>query len=585
MKQQICALAFAAAVGGFAAEWPLLTLRHTGGINTEPETMRKLVEAQMRHPGCFDEIWFAASGRTTIEDTRARTALFARYRDLCDKAGVALGYQQGVTLGHGQDYGTGATAYKFKTDMWQRDRNGGKMGFPCPRAPEVLDYEYAYAKAVMEVAKPVSYWLDDDMRMSFCKPTGCFCDRCIAAFNARFKHDFDRPALVARLYGGARQDKVRAEWCRFNVESLALFGGAAARAADDVLPSCRVAYQSVRADVLYNGPDYRPLLEALKGKTRKSTGIRPGDGAYTEVQPREFVQKALLVMREAERCRGYGELVGTVCYEQETYPRRVFHKSPDAIVTECTLAMASGCDTLSLYWYAAANPDPVEDFERFCKAMAEARPVFARMSENARAARLGGVARFVGAAAAELVDATLSDRNDLALALTGVPVTAFEAGLAPWYVNDHSLNELGEGDIEKLVRGRVVFTQPAWARFRKEHPEAQAKDGGKWAVVPVPEELPLCSNRKAWLDALDEVTDGAFPVRIDLNHPLRILPRVGADGEVRQLTVLNCSIGDTGAFAIRLRGKNGERVIDVPNLGAWKPMTLFAEDLAGARAK
>ena len=581
MRQLLFVALAVVSLVSFADGWPLLVLRHSGGVNEDPELMRRLVEIQMRYPGCCDEIWFGTGDRPEIDEVRAQAESFARYRGLCDKAGIAVGYQQGLTLGHAEDSGHGKpTDHKFASDVWQRDWKGRKRGYPCPRAPELLEYEYAYAKTVMKVAKPVSYWLDDDLRLSFGRMARCFCDRCIAQFNAEFKHDFSRPELVGRLFRGGKRERVRAEWCRFNAESLAIYGAAVARAADEVLPSCRVSYQAVRSILLYNGPDYRPILEALKGKSRKSAGIRPGDGAYTEVRPRDFIWKALLVMREAERCRGWGDLVGTVCYEQETYPRRVFHKSPDAIVTECTLAMASGCDTLSLYWYSKSSPEPLEDFGRFCAAMAAARPTFARMSANARATRLAGVSRFVGSAAAELKDANLGDKDDYSLALTGVPITAFEAGLAPWYVNEHSLEEMDEGDLERISRGRVLFTRTAWDRFSKRLPGAAAAEGGKWSVVPVPEELPLCSDREAWLDAIDEVTEGRFPVRIDLNHPLRILPRVGPDGEVVQLMVLNCSIGDTGAFTIRLRGKDGERRIEVRNLGAWKPLTLFAEDLA-----
>ncbi|MCQ2388972.1 MAG: hypothetical protein MJ138_04600 [Kiritimatiellae bacterium] len=577
-KKILAAAGLVAATAAAAAEWPLLTLRHTSALNEHVETVRQLVEAQKRHPGCCDEIWFAAGGRLTPENVRKNAEAFARFRPLCEEAGIAVGYQQGVTLGHDSNFGKSPRDFQFATDVWQRDRNGNKMGMLCPRAPETLQYEYEYAKTIMETAKPVSYWLDDDMRLGFCKPAGCFCDRCVKAFNEEFKHSFTRAELAGRIFGGPQRDPVRAEWCRFNAESLAIYGAAAARAADDVLPACRVAYQAVRGDYLYNGTDFRPLLEALKGKKRASTGIRPGDLVYTEDSPREFVGKALRVMREAERCKTYGDLVGTVCYEQETYPRKVFHKSPDAIVTECMLALASGCDTLSLYWYSATNPEPVEDFERFCKAIAAARPTFTRMSENARKTHLAGVARFVGSAAAERIESSILDDDDLSLALTGIPVTAMEAGLGLWYVNLHSLHEMGAGDVERLERGRVLFAGPAWAAFKKDHPDAAPKDGGKWATVPTPSRFPLCSERKAWLDAIDEVTDGKFPVRVDLNHPLRILPRVDAEGRLVQLTLMNCSIGDAADFTVRLRDKNGERERPVSRVAGWHPLTLFAGD-------
>jgi len=564
------AMALAAVTSSIAAEWPLITLRDTGGLNENPEVAAKLVEIQKRHPGCCDEIWLGESGqRPTVEEYVRHAKLGAALRPLFESAGIAVGFQL-CTLGHSPDFGADPAVQSFKSDVWERDAEGNKVGFPCPRAEEVHDYVYRSAKEVMSILKPVSYWLDDDLRLSFYRPEACFCDRCLKAFNEEYRHSFTREQLKERIFGPAHRDPVRAEWTRFAAESLAIYGAAAARAADEVQPDCRVALQTVRADILANGPDYRPVLKALTGTKRKTTGIRPGDGTYTEEHPRDFVKKAFLVTREAERCRNYGELVGTVCYEQETYPRHVMNKSPEAIVIESLLAMASGCDTLSHYWFVCSAPEPLEDFERYCSAVAKARPLFERLSQTAKSTRLAGVARFVGSGAAELRCSWLSDEHDYALMISGVPVTVFEAGLQPWYVNDHTLNELTPEDVAKLEQGRVVFVDKAWERFKKEYPAAKPKNGGKWTQAPEPEQFALTSVRRAWLDALDEVTDGAFPVRVDLNHALRVLPRVDKAGNVVQLCLLNCSIGDTGAFDIVIRsgGKSVTKRID--NLAAWK---------------
>jgi hypothetical protein len=45
----------------------------------------------------------------------------------------------------------------------------------------------------------------------------------------------------------------------------------------------------------------------------------------------------------------------------------VLHKSPNAIVTEAALALASGCDTVSFYWADGEKPERIEDYERFVK--------------------------------------------------------------------------------------------------------------------------------------------------------------------------------------------------------------------------
>ncbi len=81
------------------------------------------------------------------------------------------------------------------------------------RSPDVLSYEREYAKTVMRVARPSSYWLDDDLRLGVSKPDGCFCDRCITAFNVRNGGAWTHEGLVAALGGlEASSAALRSPW-------------------------------------------------------------------------------------------------------------------------------------------------------------------------------------------------------------------------------------------------------------------------------------------------------------------------------------------------------------------------------------
>ena len=262
-----------------------------------------------------------------------------------------------------------------------------------------------------------------------------------------------------------------------------------------------------------------------------------------------MVKKCLSVARESERCRGYGNLVASICYEQETYPRRVLHKSPGAIMTECALALASGCDALSLYWYSASEPEPIEEYGRFLKTLATARPYFERLAESTRRTHLGGVARFVGSAAAETAGFDLRDNTDFDLACAGIPVTVMESGTKVWYVTAKSRAEMTEADKPLLAQGAVV----------------DIGDVGRF---------PLASRRLKLLDDLDAATGGAFPVRIDACRPLRILPRVRPDGKLDSVTILNLSIGDTDGMKLRMRNPASARAVWRDVKGAEKILTL-----------
>ena len=559
--------------------WPFIVIRHSTGVNGSPDVFGRLMECHSRHRGACDEFWFATGSRNTPKAAAAEAETFARYRPLCEAAGIRLSFQQGLTLGHGESHDGKPSPgeQSFPEDAWQVDQSGKRIHYLCPRSPDVIAYEREYAKAVIGAANPASYWLDDDLRLGVYKPNGCFCPRCIAAFNSKTGGDWTRETLTARLFSKSAREPVRAAWIDFNAESLAVYAAAVRQAADELGSGCRLAYQSVWSDTIYTARSYRPLLEALSGPERKPVGIRPGAGFYTEAEPRGMVKKCLSVAREAERCRNYGGLVASVCYEQETYPRHVLHKSPGAIMTECALALASGCDSLSLYWYANEAPEPVEEYDRFVRTLAAARPYFERLAASTRRTRLGGVARFVGSAAAEAASFDLRDDMDFDLACAGVPVTVAESGTKVWYLTEKSRAEMTDADGATLASGAVV----------------DVSEMGKY---------PLATRRKRLLDDIDAATGGAFPVRVDACRPLRILPRVRADGSLDSVTLLNLSIGDTDRLEVRVRNPAGprsfwqdakssvpnpipnvpgaaanERVVTLANMAGWQAVTIFFE--------
>ena len=126
---------------------------------------------------------------------------------------------------------------------------------------------------------------------------------------------------------------------------------------------------------------------------------------------------------------------------------------------------------------------------------------------------------------------------------------------------------------------------------------AKAKAEGLFEFVP--ETHPLVSTRQRWLDEIDRASGGRFPVRIDLPHALRVLPRIDAEGKTDSVTLLNLSIGDTDEFTVKIRNPRGlkpvlaspqrpdvtlesvhdassdELQVAVPNLAGWQICTIF----------
>ena len=129
-----------------AEKWPFIVIRHTSAVNDSPETFERIIDCHRRHRGACDEFWFSGGGRSVPKSAAEKCAAFARFRPLCDEVGIALSYQQGVTLGHGEalDGKPGPGEQKFPEDAWQVDQNGRRIRILCPRSPDVIAYERAF---------------------------------------------------------------------------------------------------------------------------------------------------------------------------------------------------------------------------------------------------------------------------------------------------------------------------------------------------------------------------------------------------------------------------------------------------------
>ena len=575
MKKTILLVAAAAAFGTGAAP-SLIVVRQEEHLELNREKFKAILDIHRRYPGSCDEFWMSDRDffRTFADLTNHLEATEACRADF-ERAGVKIAFQQGFNLGHwyNGDIETFRAAYPKGAEIFSYDRDGKECeGFLCPRSPEVLDRERKYVELVVKTLRPASYWIDDDLRLSFCKSEACYCERCLRAFNAKYGLKLTREELVKRIYSNEDREPLRAKWSAFNAESLAGYMKAAREGAERAGGKVLLGQESIWPEMTYSGRDYFPQLRALANGGKHEVGIRAGAGWYQEDSPRGMVEKALSVAREAERCRTAG-FVTTVCYEEENYQRIVLNKSPGAIVTEAALGLASGCDTISLYFNDERIPEPIEEYERFAKAVAAARPYYEALSAAAKRTRLAGLSRFVGSAVDERRNFDFRDRSELPWALAGIPISVMEAEYPLWYVNETSRREMTAADKEKLAKGTVVELP----RMRLDRPTQ--------------------AERLQLLDAIDRATKGAFPVRVDACRPLRVLPRVNAAGELDCVTLLNCSIGETDELKVRIRRPVGakavwmqpgkapvalkhevgekEGVLTLPSIAGWQIGTVF----------
>lgn len=560
-----------------AAGWPFITMRQMDMpedyTNAVP-VFHAMLDVHERHPGAVDEWWFATS--QLLEKDRMTEWVRRTIGDFAPhaaRAGIAMGFQQGITLGHDglvtSNQAKREGLYPFSEDARQVDIDGKRTNFLCPTSPEVLEYEEWLSEMAVREASLVSYWLDDDLRMGFWKDraVGCWCPRCLKRLNETCGTSLTREEFVRRLLSDQETDPIREKWCRFKSEILVDYAAAARRGAKRANPDVRMGYQAISAGQTIVGPDFVPVLAALSDGFRDEVGIRPGNGYYDEsVVLFQLPVKLLGVAREAERTRHHKGWRGQIAYEQENYPHYVSQKSPEAIVKEAALALSAGCDALALYWYSGhLKEEPLSYYEQLVGLVGQWRGYFERLAEISKRTRLGGIAlrpnpnllieRNSGLKACLMNVYARRNESEMRLANVGVPVTVAESGT-------------------------TAFFDAADA----------PKDSYRFGI----------SDWTALLDRLDGRMPGGLPVRLGRFAHALVLPRVDEANRLVSVTLCNFMIGKIQDMTIRLRRPIGKDVrllrpdrpdvrlsaraispeeieVVLPDLAAWEVCTLVVD--------
>ena len=554
--------------------WPFITVRQAGYQARTVDHAR----LHSRYPGSCDEFWLWGCVYQTGDEYDRIAKEVGNAAKAVEELGIAAGYEQGITLNH--DFPMPSSSFAaVDADCCQvgidgvstfRQSPDGKTawGMLCPRSPKVLEIEEKYAERLVRFGHVRSYWLDDDLRLGYCKfkAEGCWCERCVKALNEKAGTKMTREEWVKRLSDRTvAKDPLRAVWSEFKGESLALFAAAARRGAKRANPDVRMGLETISSDSIHSGADFRPILSALSDGFRESVGIRAGHGCWQESDMRlALPQKLLGVAREAERCRRYPGWTGSVTYEEENYPRNILQKTPETVAREAALGIAAGCDAVSVYFSDSTSTEPLEHYEDFARTLAAWRPYLERLASVVRTTHLGGIARkadpdlMIGCGNTIPVlfqnDRGLARRNgcDIALAQIGIPVTVAESGVATWY------------------------------------------DAAADANFPT-----TSSNaRTAFLDRMDRKPGGPVCVRVDKLHWLGVYPRVDGRGRTVAVTFVNFALGRTERIPVRVRrplsqqavwarpcqpdaaleltaGEDDEVRFTLPDLGAWEMATVF----------
>lgn len=476
-------------------QWPFAIVRSHGSGDANPRYMEALLAAQDRHPGLIGEIWFSGGDALMDEaEIRARgVAANVKWRDACRSRGIAFSFQQGVTLNHGAD----GPHKGFSTDAWVVDARGRRLeGMLCPNSPEALEGNRRVAEIILSELKPDSYWPDDDLRYSkggdMRRPGPhliCFCDRCMALFNKETGGSWSRETLANALFGDTPDAAARVAWVAFNRRNLGRFAAVYREVADRVHPSCRLGIQLVHSCERYDGLDFKPMLEALSGPGKQLVGARPGAGYYMDECPWDMIDKARQAMLEATRCAKYG-FVGQVCYESENWPHVSAEKNPGSQMLENALALASGCDSLALYWGTDSNGESSENYAFYFDTFAKWKPYLLAVRDAFAGTVPCGLCGYDGAGSFG-VDAWMwrADFTERRLAQNSLPLACEGGFVEATWINARRVAELVPADFPRLFSGCVLMDAYAFRALAEKFPDLPFVRAVKYS--------PLCEQAPA----------------------------------------------------------------------------------------
>lgn len=490
----VASLAASVSCGQTPCDWPLMSMRLRANDTDTKEIWKTNFKAIAENPGCCDEIWFSTgTGAPSLDWHRARAAVLSEAVKDAKAAGIVPSLQFQATIGHGDSFGT-AEMFAMKTWTGWTDWKGVEDRFcNCPRQGAFLKY-LRDVSAIYAGLGFSALWIDDDLRIGHHKPAdsygrriGCFCDTCIAAFNAETGGKWTRETLAKAV---AADDGICARWRGFSVKSLTIVARAVAEVFASVSPGTMLALQHA------SGPEsddqIGEVLKTLHAVTGKPVGCRPGGGSYYDDNPNSVVLKSI----NAAALRGR---VGNPGYvkvwtpEIESWPRTYYSRSSQGVLAEGFAALMYGFNSVSFFVSNGAMESPSLFGRTMWKPLAEASSV------------LRGYARAVDGC--EPVGFTMPVEKKIGVRRMAIPVIS---GIG------RSVGEFTEEEIRKNVN---TMTSADVQKFRD---ALDARAGGLPAVV----KSPFMGLMQAHVDR-----DGALRcvalmnLRIVEQGPVRILLR------------------------------------------------------------
>lgn len=359
-------------------ETPLMMLRFRGTTTDSDEAWDKTFRIIKDNPGCCDEVWFSTGlGFPSFDLHRQQAERIARGTRELQTIGVSASLQVQMTIGHGDGLAVGEEErYVGKTwTGWTGSTGVEDKYCSCPRQPAFLDYMREMAHIYAET-HPRSVWIDDDLRYNNHDPAskgsrlGCWCDTCIAHFNAATQGEWTAASLAAAI---GTDTALATAWRQFSIGSLCDIARVIAEEFAAVSPDTRMGLQGV------NGDGAIEVITAILSTLHEVSGnpvcYRPGGGAYYDnVNADDQIVKSMGTAR-FRKSMGDPEWIDSWCPEVESWPRVYGSRTAQGALVEGFTALAYGMDAVSLFVMAAEKESDTVYSQTMLRPLAKGAPM------------------------------------------------------------------------------------------------------------------------------------------------------------------------------------------------------------------
>ena len=436
------------------ANAPFVILRMMNSSSEDFSYMKNVTDVLKNYPKTFDEVWLCTNAYyPSIKTTEDSVKYITKISKLWSDIGIRPSYQIGTTLGHGN---TNINEYGFSQNAYRLTADGKQMNTLCANSPEVRNYFYKLLSVLINNTPLESIWLDDDFRVGISFEDLCFCKLCLDKFNASEKSNYNAKDLAKALFSeNHNYAALRKAWIKSHEQSLFELAEIVAKARDDASRKCVIGIQSINPH-RYNCHNYPAMISAFA--KNKKAGIRIGSGSYHEFDTNALITKMLGVMYETDRCLK-GNDIYQICYELENYPHIATKKTPRAIMLECTLMLASGCDSVSLYWDSFQFIEPWSSYEKFAKVVKEYRPFLEKVGNFYKDTCLWGIGRYIGATTYveplskvnKKFIASFPNDKEFDIIYSAIPVISTNSYADVVFLSEDIISKLSNKEIEEVL--------------------------------------------------------------------------------------------------------------------------------------